>query len=217
MHPGRRAERCADSPTGTGGRGANDRSPVRTSRGRLFRPRRRSCQNRHGAITRRAMRSMYRTGASCPSRRARILRDEHLSLLQCQCGLPAVWTAWRNGLFPVCIRLDRSRGGHASRFPRANRGRDRLRKCCRHRGRDWASAGIRTEISAMSLARLICRSIGHKLQTTVHAREPTLWCSRCKTIRWWIHKPSGLILSTDATQADLDRLGIITSDGDDRV
>lgn len=69
---------------------------------------------------------------------------------------------------------------------------------------------------AKCLARiktLICRSIGHKLQTTVHAREPTLWCSRCKTIRWQIHKPSGLILSTDATQADLDRLGIITSEG----
>jgi hypothetical protein len=56
--------------------------------------------------------------------------------------------------------------------------------------------------------RLICRVAGHRLETSVHARKPTLYCSRCKRAVWWVHEPSGLIVHWDTTRADLERMGV---------
>lgn len=60
------------------------------------------------------------------------------------------------------------------------------------------------------LRKLVCRAVGHRLETAVHVRKPDLWCNRCRRIIWWVH-PSGLIVHWDATAADLERLGVKTS------
>lgn len=48
---------------------------------------------------------------------------------------------------------------------------------------------------------LLCRIFGHRLQTSVHARVPTLWCSRCQTVAWWM--VGGLIIRSNCTSADV--------------
>ena len=54
---------------------------------------------------------------------------------------------------------------------------------------------------------LLCRIFGHRLQTSVHARVPTLWCSRCQTVEWWM--VGGLIIRSNCTSADLATLGLM--------
>lgn len=60
----------------------------------------------------------------------------------------------------------------------------------------------------MNIRNLACLVIGHELKTAVHAREPTLWCARCKTVQWFVHQPSGLIMKANATARDLAAFGI---------
>jgi hypothetical protein len=54
---------------------------------------------------------------------------------------------------------------------------------------------------------LLCRIFGHRLQTSVHARVPTLWCSRCQTVEWWM--VGGLIIRSNCTSADVPTLGFM--------
>lgn len=61
--------------------------------------------------------------------------------------------------------------------------------------------------------QLLCRIFGHRLETGVHAKEATLWCSRCKRIVWWYHAGNRMILHSDATNADITRLGLSRQTG----
>ncbi len=54
---------------------------------------------------------------------------------------------------------------------------------------------------------LLCCIFGHRLQTSVHAREPTLWCSRCKTVQWVMVR--GFIVRPNYTMTHLANLGLI--------
>ena len=56
--------------------------------------------------------------------------------------------------------------------------------------------------------KLLCKVFGHRLETASHAKEATLWCKRCKSIVWFLHEPSGLILHADMTNEDFFHLGV---------
>lgn len=58
------------------------------------------------------------------------------------------------------------------------------------------------------IADMVCRAIGHRLETGWHAIGPTLYCTRCQTIQWYVHE-CGFIIKADATADDLKKLGVI--------
>lgn len=58
----------------------------------------------------------------------------------------------------------------------------------------------------MKLRELVCKAVGHDLMTSVHAKRSTLYCARCRTVRWWLDENTGLILSADCTREDLARI-----------
>lgn len=55
----------------------------------------------------------------------------------------------------------------------------------------------------MRLGAFVCGLVGHELGTSVHADRATLYCFRCRTVQWWYHEETDLIISANCTAEQL--------------